>query len=126
MLNPYPFTGPEIRYFCWVHCRTLQEKPSHMGIPESFFYTIRVLVGICFGMVDTVIIGPRCCRASKSEASEKQIDNFDHWMRLIGFVRKKSVISCSDSHSRDNVEKNADKKSNPIPSVIQEVERCHH
>lgn len=83
MLNSHPFTRPEIRDFCRIHSRTLQEKPPHMSEEKSSLDTIGIFHGICFGMVYTVIVRPCRSRTSKSETAEKEIYDFYNWMCLV-------------------------------------------
>lgn len=114
MLKSYPFTRPEIRNFGRVHSWTLEEKPAHMGIEESFFDTIWVFISISLCMMDAVIIGPCCSRTSESEASEQEIENLNHWMCLVGLVSKKSMISSRDTETCEDIETDAYNKGSPI------------
>lgn len=56
MLETDPFARPEIGNFCWIHGRTLEQKPAHVREEESSFYTVRVLHCISFCMMNPVIV----------------------------------------------------------------------
>jgi hypothetical protein len=114
VLKSYPFTRPEIRNFGRVHRWTLEEKPAHMSIEESFFDTVWVFIRISFCMMDAVIIGPGRCRTSESQTSEEEIENLNHRMCLVGLVRKKSMISSRDTETSEDIETDAYNKGSPI------------
>ncbi len=106
VLKSYTFTRPEVRNFGRIHRWALEEEPSHMSIKESFFDTVGVFIGVSFCMMNTMIIGPGRGRASKSETSEQEIENFDNWMCLISLVSEESVIPRRDTETSEDIETN--------------------
>lgn len=114
VLKSYPFTRPEIRNFGRVHRWTLEEKPAHMGIEESFFDTVWVFISISLCMMDAVIVGPCRSRTSESETSEQEIENFNDWVSLVGLVSKKSMISSRDTETSQDIETDTYNQGSPI------------
>lgn len=114
VLKSYPFTRPDIRNLGRVHRWTLEEKPAHMGIEESFFDTVWVFISISLCMMDAVIIGPCRSRASESETSEQEVENLNDWVSLVGLVSKKSMISSRDTETSQDIETDTYNKGSPI------------
>lgn len=123
VLEANPFTRPEIGDFGGIHGRALEEKPSHMSIPESFFDTIWILVGVSFCMMNTMIVGPGRGGASKSETSEQEIENFDDWMCLVGPVCEKSVIPRRDTETSKDIETYTTYKRHPAKRARKKIKR---
>ena len=122
VLKSYPFTRPEIRDFGRVHRWTLEEKPAHMSIEESFFDTIWVFIRISFCMMNAVIIGPGRRRTSKPQTSEEEVENLNNRMCLVGLVSKESMITRRDTETSEDVETNPHYKCCPAKRTRKEIE----
>lgn len=97
-----------------------------MSIPESFFDTIGVFVGVSFCMMNAVIIGPGRSRASKSETSEQEIENLDNWVCLVGPVCEESMIPSRDTETSEDIEANATYKCHPAKRTGKEIKRSQN
>ncbi len=122
VLKSYPFTRPEVRNFGRVHRWTLEEKPTHMSIEESFFDTIWVFIRISFCMMNAVIIGPSSGRSSESETPEEEVENLNDWMCLVGLVSKESMITRRNTETSEDVETNPHYKCCPAKRTRKEIE----
>lgn len=123
VLKSHPLTCPEIRDFGGIHGRALEEKPSHMSIPESFFDTIWILVGVSFCMMNTMIVGPGRGGASKSETSEQEIENLDNWMCLVGPVCEEPVIPSGNTKTSEDIETYTAYKRHPAKRTRKKIKR---
>lgn len=126
MLKTNPFARPQIRNFCRVHGRTFEEKPAHMCVKKSFLDAVRILHGISFCMMNSMIIGPCCCWASEAQTAEDEVYDFYCLMCLIGSMSKKPVISSSNTETCKHINRDTNKKSHPTHRMGGKIYGSEH